>query len=91
MIKRNIIVPVATAVSALSVSLPLTQSGGPTSPSAALTLRTDAASTEQPNALVSTGRDLLGFTIDERSDGTIVAQHASHASHASHHSHYSSR
>jgi hypothetical protein len=26
-------------------------------------------------------RDLLGFTVNEQADGTIVAQHVSHASH----------
>ena len=91
MIKRNVIVPIAAAVSALSGTLPVTQSNAPTWPDAALEHPTGSGSAEQPNTLVSTGRDLLGFTIDERADGTIVAQHSSHASHASHHSHYSRR
>ena len=38
--------------------------------------------------------DLFAFTIEEGSDGTLVAQHRSHyshRSHSSHRSHYSSR
>jgi hypothetical protein len=43
-----------------------------------------------PNRMVSTGRDLLGFTVTKGTDGIMVAQHASHASHSSHSSHFSS-
>lgn len=33
--------------------------------------------------------DLMGFTVHENSDGTMVAQHDSHVSHSSHVSHTS--
>ena len=91
MSNRNVIMPIAAAVGALAGTLPIMQPNAATSANAAVTHPTDATRAEQPNTLVSTGRDLLGFTINERADGTIVAQHSSHASHASHHSHYSGR
>ena len=48
----------------------------------------------EPNTLVKAGEALLGFTVTDHQDGSVVAQHyshVSHASHTSHASHYSSR
>jgi hypothetical protein len=91
---RNVILPVAAALGALTNTLPATNAEASTPPNATVAQPTSAAESGQPNTFVSTGQDLLAFTINEQADGTIVAQHvshASHASHASHHSHYSSR
>jgi hypothetical protein len=92
--RRNIIMPVAAALGALTNTLPATDAHAAISPNAGVTHPTAVPPVGQPNTLVSTGQDLLAFTINEQADGTIVAQHvshASHSSHASHHSHYSSR
>jgi hypothetical protein len=43
------------------------------------------------NAFASVNGDLLGFYVNTRADGTVVADHYSHSSHSSHSSHYSSR
>jgi hypothetical protein len=88
---RNIIMPVAAALGALTNTLPATNADASTPPNAAVAQPTSTAESGQPNTFVSTGQDLLAFTINEQAEGTIVAQHVSHASHASHHSHYSSR
>jgi hypothetical protein len=87
---RRSILSVAAALSALGTTLPATASAT----SATEPVQTDKnaeAQTVQPNMIVSTGQDLLGFTVKQNSDGTVVAGHTSHASHASHASHYSSR
>jgi hypothetical protein len=92
--RRNVIVPVVTALGALTNTLPASNATAEISPSANVGQQTSVGTAPQPNTLVSTGQDLLAFTINEQADGSIVAQHvshASHASHASHHSHYSSR
>lgn len=93
--RRNVIVPVAAALGALTNTLPTTNADAANAPNATVAQPTSAAQPgQQPNTFVSTGQDLLAFTINEQADGTIVAQHvshASHASHASHSSHYSSR
>jgi hypothetical protein len=94
MADRHIIMSVAAALGALASTAPATDAKAATSPNAVVPQPTAAAQAGQPNTLVSTGQDLLGFIVNEQADGTIVAQHvshASHASHASHHSHYSSR
>jgi hypothetical protein len=93
--RQNVILSVAAALGALTSTAPATEAapGGP-SANSVVAHPAPAAPATQPNTLVSTGQDLLAFTIDERADGTIVAQHvshASHSSHSSHHSHYSSR
>jgi hypothetical protein len=89
MTDRIVVLPLAAALSALGAPV---QAAVPTNnvavPSA------DQAKGTKPDFVFVAGQDLLGFTIHERSDGTVVAahtSHASHASHASHHSHYSSR
>jgi len=89
--KRKLIMPIGAALSALTTTLPATDADALAVPDAALTIPGATATTVGANTLVSTGQDLLAFTINERADGSIVAQHHSHASHASHHSHYSSR
>jgi hypothetical protein len=92
--RRNVIVPVAAALGALANTVPATHANAAISPNVTVGQPTGVAQTEQPNALVSTGQDLLAFRIGEQADGTVVAQHmshASHASHASHRSHFSSR
>jgi hypothetical protein len=92
--RRNIIIPVAAALGALTGAAPATDANAATSSNAVVEQPKAAPQTGQPNTLVSVGQDLLGFTVNEQPDGTIVAQHvshASHSSHASHHSHYSSR
>lgn len=88
---RVSIIPLAAALGALSTAMPATTQAAttPQLPEAANPAK--QATPESANLLVSTGRDLLGFTVQSRTDGTIVAQHESHASHASHSSHYSSR
>jgi hypothetical protein len=89
--RRNVIVPVAAALGALTSTAPATDANATTSTGAAVAQPKAAPQTGQPNTLVSVGLDLLAFSVNEQPDGTIVAQHVSHASHASHHSHYSSR
>jgi hypothetical protein len=89
--RRNVIMPVVAAVGALANTAPATDASAAALPNEVVAQPAAAAQAGQPNTLVSTGRDLLGFTVNEQADGTIVAQHVSHASHASHHSHYSSR
>jgi hypothetical protein len=92
---RNVIMPVAAALGALSSTTPATDSNAAASPNPTVSQATvPVTQAGQPNTIVSTGKDLLGFTVTEQADGTVVAQHsshASHASHASHHSHYSGR
>jgi hypothetical protein len=83
--------PVAAALGALTGTTPATDANAATPSNTAVEQPKAATQTVQPNTLVSVGQDLLGFTVNEQPDGTIVAQHVSHASHASHHSHYSSR
>jgi hypothetical protein len=93
--RRNVIMPVAAALGALTNTVPATNAEAANPPNATTVAQpASVPQPGQPNTFVSTGQDLLGFTINEQADGTIVAQHvshASHASHASHHSHYSSR
>lgn len=91
---RNVILPVAAALGALTNTLPATNAEAASPPNATVVQPAGAVEPGQPNTFVSTGQDLLAFTINEQADGSIVAQHvshASHSSHASHHSHYSSR
>ena len=38
---------------------------------------------------IPVGEDLMSFTVSEKADGMIVADHSSHASHSSHSSHAS--
>ena len=45
----------------------------------------------QPDLIFKAGEDLLGMTVTQQADGTVLAQHSSHYSHSSHRSHYSSR
>jgi hypothetical protein len=89
---RNVIMPIAAALGALSSTAPATEANAKAlqSPSGSQATA-PTPQTGEPNTFVSTGKDLLGFTVTEQADGTVVAQHASHASHASHHSHYSGR
>jgi UDP:flavonoid glycosyltransferase YjiC (YdhE family) len=90
--RKTLILPLAAALSGLS-TVPATEAAASPSPDAS-TAQAENARKLQPNMLVSTGKDLLGFLVERQADGTLVAQHASHASHASHgshHSHYSSR
>jgi hypothetical protein len=92
--RRNVIMPVAAALGALTNTLPASNATAEISPTANVGQQASGPAAGQANALVSTGQDLLAFTINEQADGTVIAQHvshASHASHASHHSHYSSR
>ena len=89
---RNVIMPVAAALGALSSTAPTTETNAATLPNPTVSQATlPVAKTGEPNTIVSTGKDLLGFTVTEQADGTVIAQHASHASHASHSSHYSGR
>jgi hypothetical protein len=83
---RGSIVPLAAALGALSAGLPSAAHAAATPQPADITKPASQAPSKPANTLVSTGRDLLGFTVDARADGTIVAQHVSHASHASHYS-----
>src|SRR5262245_57987041 len=86
---RNVIMPVAAALGALSSTAPATDADAATSSNAVVEQPKAAPQIGQPNTLVSVGQDLLAFTINEQDDGTIVAQHVSHASHSSHSSHSS--
>ena len=90
---RNLIMPIAAALGALASTAPTTEANTAVSSNNSAVAQPTAAAAPagQPNAFVSTGKDLLSFTVNEQADGTVVAQHVSHASHASHHSHYSSR
>ncbi len=93
------ILPLASALGALSGSALTATEANSAAPGNAPPVTTESATSQTvltPNTLVSTGETLLGFTMTEQADGTIVAQHvsheshSSHASHASHRSHYSS-
>ena len=87
---RIVILPLAAALGALSTGLPATTAQATTAPQAAETPQPETAGQAiAPNTIVSTGKDLLGFTVDERADGTTVAWHSSHVSHGSHVSHTS--
>ena len=83
--KPVVILPLASALGALAGSaLVATDAQSAPSNDPVVTSETVAARTGQkPNMLVSTGESLLGFTMTQQPDGTVVAQHASHASHAS--------
>ena len=88
--RRRVIVPVAAALGALTSTAPATAANAPATSSDAVVEQPKAVpQTGHPNTLVSVGQDLLGFTVNEQADGTIVAQHVSHASHSSHSSHSS--
>ena len=89
--RRNVIVPVAAALGALTSTAPATDANAASSSNAVVEQPNAAPQTGHPNTLVSVGQDLLGFTVNEQPDGTVVAQHVSHASHSSHSSHVSSR
>ena len=89
--RRNVIVTVGAALGALTNAVPATTADAAVSPTATVARPSSVAPLGEPNTFVSTGQDLLAFTINEQADGTIVAQHHSHASHASHASHFSSR
>src|SRR5215813_8790102 len=82
---RNLIMPVAAALGALASTAPTTEANTAVSPNNSAVAQPTAAAAPagQPNTFVSTGKDLLSFTVNERADGTVVAQHVSHASHAS--------
>lgn len=87
---RIVILPLAAALGALSTGLPATTAQATTAPQAAEAPQSETAGQAlAPNTLVSTGKDLLSFTVNEQADGTIVAWHSSHASHGSHVSHVS--
>jgi hypothetical protein len=90
-VRHKVILSVAAALSALTSPLPATNANAAGNTNEAITNRATAPNLEHANTLVDVGLDLLAFTINERPDGTIVAQHRSHASHASHSSHYSGR
>jgi hypothetical protein len=89
--RRRVIMPVAAALGALTNTAPATVANAATSSDAAVEQPKTVPQTGHPNTLVSVGQDLLGFTVNEQADGTVVAQHVSHASHSSHSSHHSSR
>lgn len=93
--KRKMIVPLAAALGALAPAIPASNADAAVPPKAAENpAPAKAVSADQVNTVVSTGEDLLGFTIQKNADGTLLAQHyshSSHASHASHASHFSSR
>lgn len=81
--RRNVIVPVASALGALTSTAPATDANAATSSNAVVEQPNAAPQTGQPNTLGSVGQDLLGFTVNEQPDGTVVAQHVSHSSHMS--------
>jgi hypothetical protein len=88
---RNWILSLAAALGALSTTAPAQAAYTPETGETSQPGQVPAAA---PNTFVSVGYDLLGFTVTQQADGTIVAahsSHSSHSSHASHHSHYSSR
>ena len=87
---RIVILPLAAALGALSMGLPATTAQATTAPRAAEAPQPEITGQAlAPNTVISTGKDLLGFTVDERADGTTVAWHSSHVSHGSHISHTS--
>ena len=83
---RISIIPLAAALGALSADLPSAAHAAAAPQPTDIMKPARQAPSEPANILVSTGQDLLGFTVDTRADGTFVAQHVSHASHASHYS-----
>jgi len=84
--KQLTVLPLAGALAALGGSGTGAAEAKPAVEAAQPAVSTSA---QAPNTIVSTGETLLGFTVIEQADGTVVAQHASHASHASHVSHSS--
>ena len=93
MIKKNVVVPLATALAALTTGANATAPSAtpPDTGSNPADSQQATPTNIQPNTVFTAGEDLLGLLVTQNADGTIVAQHASHSSHASHHSHYSSR
>jgi hypothetical protein len=87
--RRNVIMPLAAALGALTSTTPATDANAATPSNPVVEQPKAVPQTGQPNTLVSVGQDLLAFTINEQGDGSIVAQHVSHASHSSHSSHSS--
>lgn len=79
---KDLILPLATAIGALSVVPGVTAA-----PTALVVEPAPTRPSVSGNLLVAVGEgDLLAFTVSEGANGTVVAQHASHHSHHSHHS-----
>jgi hypothetical protein len=76
--RRNAVMPIAAALGALAGTSPATAVNASPSPNSTEAQPSVPVQAGQPNTLVSTGKDLLGFTINEQADGTIVAQHRTH-------------
>lgn len=83
-----------TKVIGLSAALAALAGPAALSPTAAAAADVDAsvspdAGSAAPMIQMPVNGDLMNFTVGQREDGTIVADHSSHASHASHSSHSS--
>ena len=91
--KQIVLVPLATALAALSAA----SANANTPPTNAIERANTEAGAQiaadkiQPNTLYNVGNDLFGLLVTTAADGTIVAQHVSHYSHSSHSSHSSHR
>lgn len=89
--KTKLILPLATALAALTTSAELAAASVPHDPSSATSQPKEGnRAAVTPNATFIAGADLLGMKMT-RNSGGLVAEHASHMSHASHASHASSR
>lgn len=92
MIGKKTILPLASALAALSASAATSEASAPANTPNSETNASEVKSVQgEANTIISNGEALMGFVVTDHADGTIVAQHVSHASHASHASHYSSR
>jgi hypothetical protein len=93
MSKKTAVVPLATALAALTTGAHATAPSATPSDTGSNPVDSQQATPTnvQPNTVFTAGEDLLGLLVTQNADGSVVAQHGSHVSHASHASHSSSR
>jgi len=88
--KDKVILPLATALAALTTSaVPAAASIPADNAAPAATGQEASAVAITPNTAYTAGENLFGLLVTKKADGTVVAQHASHMSHSSHASHAS--
>ena len=88
--KTPTIVPLATALAALGGTVATAPAEAAQKVAAALP-EAGTRPMVQPNGFMTSGEDVLGFTVTQTADGTVLVGHTSHYSHSSHASHASSR
>ncbi|UGB26239.1 His-Xaa-Ser repeat protein HxsA2 [Methylorubrum sp. B1-46] len=91
--KRPNILPLAAALAAFpgATVMVATEAKADVPTSGATDSQLSGKVLPEANMFVSTGKDLLSFTVGRGADGVMFADHRSHSSHSSHSSHHSSR